>query len=121
MDEPPAFEIEPEEKPEEKPEETMSAFYPIRCPTMRSITPTSYPTPGRMVRGRIGMDKAKGGGEDGFETVGEADADGTAKAALALGYAGYVEAETQAGRKPVGKRAWRETLAGPSTLRVASE
>ncbi len=46
---------------------------------------------------------------------------GRRKAALALGYAAYVEAETQAGRKPVGKRAWRETLAGPSTLRVASE
>lgn len=46
---------------------------------------------------------------------------GRRKAALALGYAAYVEAETQAGRKHVGKRAWRETLAGPSTLRVASE
>ncbi len=31
---------------------------------------------------------------------------GRRKAALAVGYAGYVEAETLAGRKPVGKRAW---------------
>jgi hypothetical protein len=32
---------------------------------------------------------------------------GRQKAALAAGYAAYVEAETQAGRKPANKRDWR--------------
>ncbi len=32
---------------------------------------------------------------------------GRRKAAMAAGYAAYVEAETQAGRKPTSKRDWR--------------
>lgn len=68
------------------------------------------------------MQKAKGEGKNmGLRQVARQIRMGRRKAALALGYAVYVEGEQAAGRKPVGKRAWREKLAGPQPLRVASE